>query len=172
MKRRVFLLSCASLTVIHGIGCTPRQKLPEGMGKPVPVSITITQEGKPLADADVSLFPPDLSAKWAMGGRTNADGVVKIYTNGEIEGCPSGEYVVLVRKMAQDSDKDLGPEPEDAIERMKWNEKKAASSHEYSLVEDKYNDVKTSDLKIKVDGKTEATLDVGKAVKVKVKLLQ
>ncbi len=172
MKRRAFISSSLSLAMVYGVGCSPRHKLPAGMSAPVPVSITITQDGQPLADADVSLFPPDLSAKWAMGGRTDANGIAKIYTNGEIEGCPKGEYVVLVRKMEQSTDKDLGPEPEDAIERMKWSEKKAAASHEYSLVDAKYNDVKTSDLKVKVDGKTEVTLDVGKAVKVKVKLLQ
>ena len=46
--------SIVLLTLLCFAGCTS-QKLPDGMPKLYPVTMTVTQEGKPLADASVML---------------------------------------------------------------------------------------------------------------------
>ena len=169
MDRREFVWSCAAfagMTCLPGCGTVER---PEGMPELVPVKLTITQGGQPLAGANVRLFTKDLSLKWAVGGITDDRGVATMRTHGQFEGAPEGEYVVLVQKTEIQGGEDLGPEPTDPVEKMKWNDQRNASSKEFNLVDPKFGDVKSCDLTVKVAGATEANFDVGEAVHIELK---
>ena len=173
MKRRDFVISCvvtAGATMISGCGGKER---PEGMPPlAAPVKLTIMQGGQPLADAEVQLCKKDLSSGWVIGGRTDAHGVATIFTHGEFDGAPEGEYVALVRKTERTEGTATGPEPTDPSERMKWEDRKNASAKEFSLVNPKYGDILQSDLVVTVSGKTEKTLDVGDAIHIETKLVR
>jgi 5-hydroxyisourate hydrolase-like protein (transthyretin family) len=113
----------------------------------VPVRITITQDGTPLADAAVTLINNDTSlSRWVVGGRTDASGVCNVCTQGKYSGAPHGSFKVLVRKEESEIVND--------------------EQNFYDVVEEKYKTVLTTDLTLEVpnSGATQ-TFDVGKAIK-------
>jgi len=128
--------------VVPLIGCG--EKLPPGMPSPVPCEITVTQEDQPLAGAVVKLQPTDNSS-WTAMGRTDASGKVIIYTKDEYKGAVPGKYKVIVTKAEIGTD---------------------AS---FYLVDQQYGSASTTPLEIDVvKGKATYTVDVGKAVRIKV----
>jgi hypothetical protein len=95
--KRIITLDFLFLGMLFFFGCG--QKLPEGMPKLYPVTITIVQENTPLEGAIVQLIPEDVSlSNWGPMGITNVSGVAELRTNGKYKGSPSGQFKVLVTK--------------------------------------------------------------------------
>ena len=142
-------LCCAVLCC----GCGGEKK-PDGMPKLVPVSVTITQGGAPLAEALVSFYPStEANKQWSCGGATDEQGVIKVMTLGKHEGMAPDTYKVTVMKTL--------------IENPQINEDDPPGQF-YQLVDKKYMLENTTDLTITVtDEKNQTfTLDVGDAVKI------
>jgi len=133
----------------------------------VPTTITILQEGQPVADATVNLIPED-GSKWFAVGITNEQGVSKIRTHGKFDGAPAGKYVLVVYKtVEQESETRKQPEPQDSVAAQAYYAKIAAEEKTFDYVELKYKNEKTSDLRIEIGpGATQETFDVGKPVKI------
>lgn len=139
--------------VIFFIGCHGRQR-PADLPALYPVELTMTQENKPLADADVVLFARGDSGKWVPGGTTNAAGKVRLKVSGQYDGAPIGQYHVCVTKL------DVGQV--DARNEMVRTRPKS-----YRLVEEKYASPETTPLQIEISkGKNQLALDVGKEVRI------
>ena len=148
-------------------GCNPGQKLPEGMPPLTPCTLTITQDGKPLEGATISLFSIGGAQSFYPGGKTDANGKAEIFTNGKYQGVPDGKYKVVVSKRETEESK-FGPAL--TADDPGYDEWLAKSSGEnlssYRLVEKQYTSAGTTTLEITVPGEI-ATLDVGKAIREK-----
>ncbi|MDR3234677.1 MAG: hypothetical protein LBT46_13630 [Planctomycetaceae bacterium] len=146
------------------------QKLPDGMPKLYPVTITIIQDGKPLAGASVALAPKNVTAgqRYTAGAVTNTSGQAVIQTLSKYRGAVPGEYQITVLKT------EFEVTPLDAAERGvpkgmdKDNPSLPKESIEgYYTVDMKYGTVSTSPESITVEQKTNRkTSDVGKAVRL------
>jgi len=166
--RTTVLLLLFALLAVSGCG---RQKLPPGMPKLFKVTMTITQEDKPLAEAMVTLDQTD--GQWSAQGTTDANGVIKkFYTNGQYEGVVAGKFKVCVRKIEREyaiDPKDIPPEPTDPQERYAWRMKyfeHRIPPKEFDLVESQYFDTKTTPLEIEVTADSrDFKFDVGAAVR-------
>ena len=175
------LSAFALLTFVVGCG---GQKLPEGMPELSPVSITLTQEGKPLAGASVMLVNVDKTQQWSAIARTNDKGVAVPQTNGQYKGVPAGTYKVTVTKQETEKGPDPyadAPDPKvDQDKYQEWymkNEAKIAAASRIppkvtSLVDPIYDNVDKTTLSVTVEAKkkNEFPLDVGKAVSINVKV--
>ena len=144
-------------------GCGPSLgPRPAGLPNLVPVTITVTQDGQPLADASISLEPADDAKNWFAGGMTNSSGQVAIATYGTNKGAPIGKYKVVVTKTINE-----GLDMYNAA--MAKDDKAAADKIDvkiFSCVEAKYGDAKTTPLALEiVKGTKDYTVDAGKAVK-------
>ena len=140
--KRLYYAFCIAHCVL-AIGCGSRSHI-TGL---VDVQITVMQEGKPLEKAIVVLESP--SVMFSPSGITDKDGVAIIYTSGTERGAPQGEYKVCVIKM----------ETIELGERVET----------WRYVEEKYATSATTPLSVSVSGKTKASVDAGKAIKVEVK---
>ena len=76
------------------VGCGP--KLPVGMPKLYPVTITVMQDGTPLEGATVVLSGG--SGVWSATGLTDAQGKTNLHTQGQYAGVPEGKFKVAVTK--------------------------------------------------------------------------
>ena len=139
--------------LLFGIsGCG--EKYPDGMPKLINVSLTFTQEGKPLAGATVSLFSDDPSFKWTVGGTTDNNGVVVLKTHGSYTGTPEGRYKICVKKFMREGELQTMANPG------------APPPKDYNLVESQYGFQKETPLSIEIkSGSKYEPFDVGAAVK-------
>ncbi|MDO4587702.1 MAG: hypothetical protein Q4C95_10450 [Planctomycetia bacterium] len=149
----IALLLIVSFVVI---GCSKGPKKPKELPKLYPLTITLTQEGVPCAEAHINLEPVEKkeSFKWSLGGLTDANGVLKIMTNGNWDGCPEGEYIVRVSK-------------EVILERAEAQEGagEGMPTKIIRTIPKKYGSKSTSDLKITVKaGQNDEKLDIGPAI--------
>jgi hypothetical protein len=80
-------------------GCGGGEALPPGTPKLYPATITVMQDGKPLAGAQVICLNVDPSNGWTPGGLTDANGIVTLRTLGRYKGAPQGTYDVSVSKI-------------------------------------------------------------------------
>ena len=120
MKLYVMILSLV-LGLAVSLGCGT--KLPPGMPKLYPVTVTVTfDDGKPVDNANVTfrLTEPVLPQTWLHAGTTDAEGKVKLMTEGGYAGIPAGKYSVTIEKfetekqdtsVAAPSDQKTGPPP-------------------------------------------------------------
>jgi len=133
------------------------------MPKLYPVSISVTQEGKPLADAIVSLRYADPSAgTWTVGGRTEANGQAKLYTN-SYPGAPLGKFKVVLLKEENEGLAERA-EAEGRGDSAAANQVKVKI---WSCVEAKYNDPKKTPLDVEITADTKMLdVDAGPAVKI------
>jgi hypothetical protein len=142
-------ISCLIFLVLVA-GCA-REQRPEGIPTLYPCNITITQDGKPLAGAMVTLYTESSEdRRWSPGGTTDSQGVIQIKVLGKYLGAPAGTYKVTVAKHE--------------IENVDSN-----SYYHVSLVETQYIKVKDTPLKIEVtpQGVTQ-TFDVGKPIQKRI----
>ena len=156
-------------------GCA--KKMPDGMPKLYPVSIAVTQDGTPLAGATVMLRYADPSAgTWAVTGRTEADGVAKLYTNGYL-GAPAGTFKVVLDKREHDG---LSEEERVAeIAKLQAAQTGAVvpdallqAGTKWSYVNPEYNDPAKTPLEVEITSSTKRlSVDGGPAVKVRAKSL-
>ena len=63
-----------------------------------PVSITVTDNGTPFANATVVLLRDNGETTINAGGITDAHGVAKIQTDARWDGAPTGKYKVMLNK--------------------------------------------------------------------------
>ena len=150
------------------IGCGAGDGRPADMPRLFPTMITVMQEGVPLAGASVVLIPDDGNRDWYVVGATNDSGVAKMVASSRWSGAPKGHYKVIVRKFDQDPSR-IPPLPDDADEATR-NAHEIRVSNEllntYTVVEPVFTDFNSTPLTLIVDGRTEKTLDVGKAVRI------
>jgi hypothetical protein len=150
-----FLLGVIAM-LIAGCG----EKLPDGMPKPVPCEIIVTQEGAPLEGALVSLQPSD-EGKWSAVGKTDATGKAIVFTMDRYRGAVPGQYKVLVTKT--ETEQSRGPVSSDDVAAGR-----STSLASFDLVEEQYGNPITTPLEIEVaKGTVTYPVDAGKAVRNK-----
>ncbi|MDR1924806.1 MAG: hypothetical protein LBQ66_10570, partial [Planctomycetaceae bacterium] len=94
MLQKMFVI--LFVPVLCCVGCSG-QKLPPDLPKLYSCKITITQGGKPLANANVFLAPAN-GSKWNASGSTNQQGTVELWTQGMYRGVAEGNFKVVVTK--------------------------------------------------------------------------
>ena len=154
------------LTVILLSGCTGGPTRPADLPPLYPCTLTITQDGKPLGEATVSLTSADPAFKWTVYTQTDSSGTGKVFTQGLFPGAPEGEYKVVIVKEEVVSEQS-GP----TITRQgEFGEESYTPTTEtvFSLVEKEYTDAATTPLSITIGKKgNNQTLDCGKPVREK-----
>ena len=151
-----------SLVLLAGCG----QKMPDGMPKLYHVTIIVTQENKPLADALVSLRSVDTAATgtWTIGGRTDTNGSVELFTEG-FRGAPLGKFkVVLIKQVTEGME---------ALETALNSRGDVAAAQKgvkiWSMVKEEYNNQSQTPLEVEITaGAKTLELDAGHAVKIEV----
>ena len=148
------------------ISCSGVKK-PDDLPDLFPTTITILQEGQPVADATVNLLPEG-NSKWFAGGKTDAQGKCIIRTQGKYDGTPAGKFNVVVYKtVTQESETRKQPEPTDPVEAKAYYDKIAKEEKIHDFIDLKYKKPTTTDLKLEItSGMNEQTYDVGKPVKI------
>lgn len=145
-----------SLLVLCVLGCdTPK---PEGIPSLVPVTVKVIQDGKPLADAMVSLMPTDVeNARWTSGGKTNAKGIANPVVYGQYPGAAVGRYKICVSK----TETPPSPAPTSRDETP-------PPQKTYNLVDPKFGDVQTTEEVEITQSSGNLTIDVGAAVRIEI----
>ncbi|GIX02287.1 MAG: carboxypeptidase regulatory-like domain-containing protein [Thermogutta sp.] len=77
-------------------GCGSGKRAVPGRPKTVPVKVTVTYKGQPVADANVQFLP--VSGGHAATGMTDAQGVARLTTFDKNDGAVPGSYRVTIRK--------------------------------------------------------------------------
>ena len=156
----VFLL----LAFLLPCGCS-KEPLPDGMPTLHPVELTFLQDGQPLAEATVKLYPQDADLqRWEAGGVTDEAGKVIMSTQSRYRGVAAGSFKVTVSKIDRDPSTFKGEMNDSRIEEF---ERAESARKSYDVVEPKYKDSKTTDLELTVvSGKNAQQFDVGKPVRV------
>ena len=150
---------CLVLLLALLVGCT-KKPMPDGMPTLYRVSISVTQEGKPLADATVSLRYADSSAgTWAVGGRTGAEGTANLFTNG-YRGAPVGAFKVLLFKQENEGLKEYS-------ESANFEDAQRIKVKIWSCLKEEYNDPEKTPLEVEITSSTKTLkVDAGPAVKI------
>jgi len=161
MFAKQFLPLCLVSSLVLFSGCG--QRLPDGMPKLYPVTISVIQEGNPLADCSVSLRYADPSlGTWAIGGRTDDSGNAKLFTNG-YPGAPEGTFKVVLVKHDNVGLTERG----EAEGRNDFEAARRITVRVWSCVEEKYNSLETTPLEVVVAPSTRTlSVDAGPAVEI------
>ena len=146
-----------------GCGGPPR---PADLPPLYKTTITITQEGAPLAGALVALYSEDQTFKWGVAGITDAAGKAEIKTHGQFSGVPLGSYKVVVTKSEPDGGSDVPMTRPDNAEGAKIQVQRAKTIRLYNLLEKQYMNVATTPLTITIEKRrNNKVFDVGKPVR-------
>ena len=148
-------------------GCTGQQK-PKDLPELYPVKITVIQDGKPLADASVSLNDPSNASRFVMGYKTDSKGVAELRTDGKFKGVPAGQYKVLISKVYAPEVNPNEVPPEDPEARKEFDARMAeltAQQAETVAVEYKRPTTTPAEIEVTTAG-LETTIDVGEKVNV------
>ena len=155
-------VSLSAVMLIGLVGCGGEKK-PDGFPPIYPVTVRVTQEGKPLEGASVALTAPDGSVPWVVGGTTDASGNVKLRTHGKYEGAPAGKYNVQVSKVIYEG-------RDEYLDAMNRNDTAAAQNIDvkvFQYVEDAYTSAKDTPLRVEITKETKLfEVDSGPAVKL------
>lgn len=137
--RQIHLTLCAAISaMLVFAGCRQALK-PEGFPPIYSCTIMLTQEGKPLTDAEVILYSDDDSCPWAVTGTTDSAGVAKIRTHGRFGGAPGGRFIVTVSKLES--------------ENANQGEIRTKPIFVYTFVDKKYMNPSTSTLDVEIKKK-------------------
>ncbi|MDR1959228.1 MAG: carboxypeptidase-like regulatory domain-containing protein [Planctomycetaceae bacterium] len=150
--------------VFSFFGCG--EKLPPGMPKLYETVLTITQDGSPLANANVLVISEDYTAvPYSAGGQTDPSGNVRLLTEGKYRGIPEGKYLVAVSKTeADDIEKPATFNSEEEIKAYLAEVEK----HSFVVVSEEFSDSAKSPLRLEVLKKrTTAAFDVSPKVRLK-----
>ena len=149
------------------VGCG-EQRLP-GMPPLVPASVTVMQDGHPLAGASVSLLgADDITRQWPAGGITDVNGVAHLRTGGKFDGAAVGIFRVTVNKTERPENPFAAHADSDSANHQDYlREQKKVNANTFIVVDRKFssNDTPLS-LEI-VKGQKDYTVDVSPAVKIK-----
>lgn len=152
------------LLFVGNIGCKKSNK-PADLPPLYRCQLTFTQEGTPLENAGVILKSTDPSFKWAVGGITNAQGVVDVVTHGQFFGAPEGTYKVVVSKTEAIPDgtpKELPPD----VDPASIMTPSSGMVSIFTFVEKEYTDAETTPLTIEIKkGKNAETYECGKSIR-------
>jgi len=167
MNSRFFIhLSLFLVCFLLFSGCGG-QKLPPGMPKLYPATITVTQDGQPLEGAEIVVISTDPSMNWSSGGITDQNGIVKLRTMGQYDGAPLGKYKVGVRKV-ETPDIAVPPppnKPEDMNNYMRIL--KEIDDNTFFLVEEKFS-IQNTQLEVEITpANLKGNVDVSPAIRVK-----
>jgi hypothetical protein len=137
-------------------GCGQRSQRPDDLPQLSPCKITVTQDGVPLQEANVVMFSKETSVKYRNAtGMTDNNGIAEMRTYG-FSGVPVGVYKIMVKKTILEGAKEYVDE---------LGTPQVSGGKDYNLVNQKYQDEKTTDLEIEVtSGNNEISIDVGKPV--------
>lgn len=150
--KNVLLVSMVVFFMSGFPGCSNSIKKPAWLPALTPCKITIVQEGKPVAKANINIVAPpgELPLEYLIFGTTNEMGVVHPCVQ-VFKGVPKGEYVVTVEKIEYEMTNDIN-----------------IPMIDYWVVDPKYASADTSTLKFSVgDSPVEQTFDLGKPVRVR-----
>ncbi|MDR1492399.1 MAG: carboxypeptidase-like regulatory domain-containing protein [Planctomycetaceae bacterium] len=131
-----------AIAVLFFCGCGKKSNLPDNFPEIAPCEIAVTQDGKPLADALVTLIPQNIATPYAQGctGITDETGKASLRTYGQI-GVPLGKYKVVISKTKD----------EDGTETTDENGVKIQIGQKvYSYVEKKYTQENSTPYEIDV----------------------
>lgn len=167
MKLQTF--SVFVLCVVLVLGC---ERLPDGFPTVYPATVTITQGGEPLSEANVLLFNfEDSSFRWIISGCTDANGTAQLFTLAGAQvrksGAPLGKFKVTVTKNTAD-DVPVAPMPRDsdAVHRAYREQLRQLKPHIHYFVEEVYTNSNTTPLEVTVEKKKNMfSLDAGKKTK-------
>ena len=176
MKQYLTILPTALILAVS-LGCGP--KLPPGMPKLYPATVTVTfDDGKPVGGASVifRLTDPVLTRTWLHAGTTDSEGKVKLMTDGEYPGIPTGKYSVTIEKFETEGTEErtvdpVAVPPNEQLRRPSEPPPMPARGTvvpRFQLVEDVYLDhAKTplKDIEVKA-GKNEIPLSAGKEQRI------
>ena len=168
MNSRSIVFSCLFLACFLLFTGCDRQKLPPGIPKLYPVTITVMQDGEPLAEAELVIVNTDPSTNWSAGGTTDKNGIVKLRTMGQYNGAPLGKYKVGVRKMeipdiTLPAERPSDPEGSKEYSRLV----KEINDNTFILVEEKFS-IGQSQLEVEITASNlNGTVDVSPAIRVK-----
>jgi len=169
MNYHLTILSCFFvLATLFCFGCGG-EKLPPGMPKLYPATITVTQDGQPLAGAEVILLNTDPSTSWSAGGMTDQNGVIKLRTLGRYDGAPAGKYRVAVEKIERPNITLPEEMPTDPEERKEYNRlAKELADNTFYVVDPKFGlDQTTLEVEITLTN-LNVSVDVSPVVRKKV----
>lgn len=156
---RIIIIGIFMITGFALVGCT--EKRPDGMPDLHPISVTLTQDGQPLAEASVLLLSDDESlTRWGVGGSTDQNGVATIRTYGKYPGAPAGEYRVIVMKTETETDP--------ATQNKNWTPKFPGDGEKvYHLVDQQYSNPNSSPLKVTIEkgGNKTVSFEIGKPIR-------
>jgi len=142
-----------------GCGGPPR---PADLPPLHPCTVTLKQEGTPVAGAMVTLTSTDPSFRWSVAGITNESGVVVFKTHAQFPGVPLGDYKMIISKTERFQSK----EPEEVTVGDVKMISQGSPIILYTLVDKQYANVETTPLTITVKkGKNNESFDLGKAVR-------
>jgi len=155
--RSVSLILICSGISLAVIGCGGAQR-PPGMPKLYHATVSVVQDGKPLAEAIVSLVPRDAGNQWSSGGVTDSKGQLTLTTYGQFPGVPAGQYKVCITKQERVGELDFS------------NPASPKGNQELFEVVDpifKSEATTTQEMEVSSKGKNHFIFDVGKPVKIK-----
>ncbi|MDR1485002.1 MAG: hypothetical protein LBT09_09285 [Planctomycetaceae bacterium] len=147
----LLFLFCAT-----SIGCGMNSLRPVDLPALSSCKITITQKGVPLSEATVMVISKSASAKYrTASGVTDNSGVADLRTYG-FSGVPAGEFKVVVKKTVLEGAEEITD---------KSGAKQVSGGQDYNLVNKKYSNEETTDLKIEIKtGENVFSFDVGEPV--------
>ena len=162
MKRRTI-----ALVVLLGgclLGCDTSPQQPSDMPTLIRhARVKVMQDGNPLTDAKVALVAESKDISWAIGGKTDHNGVARLMTHGQFQGAPAGKYKVTVSKLEKPESIQSTGDP--AITKSEGEEARTF----YDLVDLQYGKLSTTPLTVEISSSSpEATVDVGKPVRIKI----
>ena len=158
-----FILLACLCFALNGCGGV---KPPDGLPALHPTTITVIQDGQPLADASVVLVPMDPSNTWHAGATTNAAGKASLQTHVQYDGVAQGKYYIVVSKFEAkiaEGGVAINPETDPAAYARSMSR---TGSGGYDLVEPTFAKASPNVTIEVVAGTNEQTVDVGKAVRV------
>jgi hypothetical protein len=165
MRKFTFIVAAIIVISTLASGCSRNDDRPTDLPSLFPCTITVTQDGVPLAGATVSLVS-STEAKYRSSSITDEKGNASMITYG-FPGVPEGKYKVTVRKEIMD-DMVYG-------ENQSTGEKNALIRYKtYRTVDPTYSSANHSPYEIEITNskrRTQQTFDVGKAVKIEFKAL-
>ena len=121
------------LFVFFLVGCG--QQLPDNLPALQQCTLTLTSQGKPLAEASVSLIPlTNEHGQWIAGGVSDANGKVVPIVQGKYKGVPLGKYKVVVIKNRYETDETIA----ERIRKEYANNTRAERDRHMEIEIDKY----------------------------------
>ena len=166
MSTKRFFAYCMILGLVLLAGCS--ETLPDGFPKLHPTTLTVIQEGTPLAEANVFLYSiDDPSSRWIVTGVTDSKGIAQLETIATAQirkkGAPAGKFKVTVNRSKADEVPVVSPMAEQD-EINAWRaEMRQLKPQVHCYVEQQYTDINATPLEVVLEKKTNAvSVDAGK----------